>query len=56
MSPFQMRVIADLNELRSHDINVPDKAFELAKEDLSEYENMSVSECSDMLIHLGLNT
>ena len=46
-------VLQDLKALKSLDVRVPDKAFNLARQDLSEYENLSIEEISDLLILLA---
>ena len=43
----------ELMALKSLGIRVPKAAFKLADEDLSEYDNMSVSEIADLLIELA---
>jgi hypothetical protein len=55
MSEFQKEVLQDLQQLKDWEFRIPQRAFELAKGDLSEYENMGVSKCSDLLITLALN-
>lgn len=46
-------VTTELNELAKLGVTVPAGAFERAKGDLSDYDNMKVSELADLLILLG---
>lgn len=47
-------VIKDLNELKKIGVEIPQKAFDMAKnDDLSEYDNMSVTETTDLIISLA---
>ena len=47
------QVLQELSELKRIGVHIKNRTFELAKtSDLSEYENMSVSEIADLLIML----
>lgn len=56
MTKFQEQVLKELEEMKALGMEVPDKAFALAREDeeMKDYENMKVSECADLLIALAL--
>ena len=47
------QVKSELHAIKVLGIRVPKAAFKLADEDLSEYDNMSVSEIADLLIELA---
>ena len=47
------QVYAELNELKNSGIKVSKKTFAMCHENLSEYENMNVSDIADLLRDLG---
>lgn len=54
MDKLRADVIKELTMMKHCGIRVPAKAFKLAEtEDLSEYDNMSVSEIAELLIDLS---
>ncbi len=55
MMTFSDSVKLELNEMKNVGIKVPDKAFELASNEvkMKEYDNMKVSECASLLIVLA---
>lgn len=55
MMTFSDSVKLELNEMKKVGLKVPDKAFELASNEvqMKEYDNMKVSECARLLIVLA---
>lgn len=52
---FSEEVIKELDAMKQAGMKVPSKAYDRARdlEEMEEYEDMSVSECADLLIELG---
>ena len=44
---------SELEALEMLGVSVPDEAYDLARGDLSDYDDMGVSECADLFIILG---
>ena len=54
MSEIRKAVLAELNAMKEIGMRVPKKAFKLAEtEDMSAFDNMSISEIADLLIDLA---
>lgn len=52
---FADEVVKELDAMKSAGMRVPANAYNRAKnlKEMEEYEDMSVSECADLLIELG---
>jgi len=54
MDNIRTAVLAELKAMKEYDMHVPKKAFVLAKtDDLSDYDNMSISEIAELMIELA---
>jgi hypothetical protein len=54
MNNIRTAVLAELKAMKEYDMHVPKKAFKLAEtEDLSDYDNMSISEIAELMIELA---
>lgn len=53
MNILNQEVIKELTEMKKIGMKVPAKAFKMAEKDLSDYDNMSVSEIADLIIDLS---
>jgi hypothetical protein len=51
---FAEMVKLELTEMKKHGMRVPAKAFKMTEDkvEMADYDNMSVSECADLLIAL----
>ena len=43
----------EFEALEDMGVSVPDEAWDLARGDLTQYDNMGVTECADLFILLG---
>ena len=54
MNNIRTAVLDELKAMKEYDMHVPKKAFKLAEtEDLSDYDNMSISEIAELMIELA---
>ncbi len=53
MTTINQQVIKEMQELKKLGVSIPVKAFKLATQDLSEYDNLSVSRIVDLLRDLA---
>jgi hypothetical protein len=54
MDNIRTAVLAELKAMKEYDMHVPKKAFKLAEtDDLSDYDNMSISEIAELMIELA---